>query len=175
MLKYNDRRNELMIPSAVRYFVMNETTDEERENLYNNLSVIYSFLNMKTKNLIIEDVVYPLKLFIDGTFDRELRDKLYNITVQSNIPKEAIEHIDLSETVNFFYKYAILYAVGRRTYITSEAVVWTENFKDDLSKDTINEIIEYITEKISINRAGDPCDVESWEKVLEILKGVKDE
>lgn len=60
------------------------------------------------------------------------------------------------------------YALGRRTYISSECQEWLEEYWDILPVGYQEQVHRDIRHAIECNMAGDPCDVESWKKVLKL-------
>lgn len=88
-------------------------------------------------------------------------EKLDNI---KNIKEDKDEK--KAKVLNLAYLFAISYAIGRRTYVTLEAVDWTNEFINILTLETrkkIRKIIENCHDK------GDSCDIENWEKILKII------
>lgn len=62
---------------------------------------------------------------------------------------------------------AFRYSLGRRTYITSTCVEWLEKWWDCLPEGYQRQVHGDIKDAIKRGRAGDKCDIESWQKVLE--------
>lgn len=57
---------------------------------------------------------------------------------------------------------AVRYALGRRTYIVYDTVIYIAHVLPYLRRNDINVIYKDIVEAESENRLGDECDVESW-------------
>lgn len=73
------------------------------------------------------------------------------------------EHKDI---INALYLYACHYAIGRRTYVTGEALDWTKAYSDILTKKTKTKVLKRLQSEKDL---GDDCDVKSWEEVKNIL------
>lgn len=69
---------------------------------------------------------------------------------------------------------AFRYALGRKTYVTAEVSDILIRRQDDLDPHVQDMIAEEIEIAIKRNRAGMPCDVDEWQKLLNVLNGIED-
>lgn len=151
--------NDLMVPSAMRYYFDRGPIPEEA---FESLKKVVNHLHTPMKRLILADI----------------KDDFFEISVED---KEKLEDIletwqdsygikETEEATEILYRAAIKYALGRRTYITSDALDWTINCVDWISLSTVESLIETIEEAIREGRAGDSCDIYSWERNVILLK-----
>ncbi len=62
---------------------------------------------------------------------------------------------------------AFRYCLGRKTYIVSACVDWLLQYWNEIDDQTKKLILEEIEEAIEKGCAGDRCDIDCWERVLE--------
>ncbi len=62
---------------------------------------------------------------------------------------------------------AFRYCLGRRSYIVSSCVDWLIQWWDHFHENDRKIILEEIREAIAKGNAGDHCDIDSWDKVLD--------
>ena len=60
------------------------------------------------------------------------------------------------------------YCLGRRTYIVSECVDWLISIWNFLDLTTKKRIIEETQEALDKDHAGDKCDIEQWERLINV-------
>ncbi len=58
------------------------------------------------------------------------------------------------------------YALGRRTYITSDCAAWLTQWWHILPRQWQEQIHDDIRQAIERNAAGHACDIEQWKRVL---------
>lgn len=72
---------------------------------------------------------------------------------------------------NFLVLCAFRYCLGRRTYIVSTCVDFLFDYWTELDKNTQKLITDEIREALEKGQAGDECDVERWQLLLDDIDG----
>jgi len=72
---------------------------------------------------------------------------------------------------NFLVLCAFRYCLGRRTYIVSTCVDFLFDYWAQLDKNTQKLIAEEMRDALEKGQAGDPCDVECWQRLLDDIDG----
>lgn len=62
---------------------------------------------------------------------------------------------------------AFRYCLGRSSYIVSSFVYWLIDYWEDIDPHTKKLILGETQEALRRGNAGDRCDIESWERLLE--------
>lgn len=80
-----------------------------------------------------------------------------------------VEQIELdTNSLNYFYLKAILYSLGRETYIVGVALEWTEEYLDELSSLTKERVTEILDEYLKTNKRGFYNNV-TWKQIRDLL------
>lgn len=80
-----------------------------------------------------------------------------------------VEQIELdTNELNYFYLKAILYSLGRETYIVGVALEWTKEYLGELSSLTKERVTEILDEYLNINKRGFYNNV-TWEQIRDLL------
>lgn len=78
--------------------------------------------------------------------------------------------VDFNEGILF---YAFRYAIGRRTYAVKDVVNYLFDNWYFISGNTKKLIIKEINQAIEKDEAGMDCDIEEWNKILDLDKEKK--
>lgn len=162
----NKYDNDLMIPSAVRWLFVKGNSN--KKELIKNLTILKNVEHGNILDRIKRDCEDSPEFF---GYDIDTVNEVNKLVTKIFVDKVNVDKKSLIDMINYFYRASIYYAVGRMTYIVSDAVIWTKSFCDILSEEVKTEMIEYISERIDKGRAGMFCDIESWNETIKILKG----
>lgn len=78
-----------------------------------------------------------------------------------------------TDQINYLVTLTVKYAVGRRTYITSQVSNLVKELISYLDLDTISGVLKHIAEASARNALGDVCDYNSWKSLAEVLSEEK--
>lgn len=147
--------------------------------LYKTFSELNFFINHNIQHQE-EDIESFLKgILKNKNFNTFLKaaKRNFDFNVKTS-QKETIEINLTEEEIDFLCKNAIHYAVGRRTYITSIVPNFILSILDNISIETKEYIVKYISElkekddkeETKFPLLGDKCDRVSWLNLIEKLK-----
>lgn len=143
---------ELMVVCALRNILFEEK--------YNDNFIKSITLTDRAKKNLLSDCKFMFSFSPNSDIALSLKSLVAQIPV--------VEEIQFNDRqLNYLYLRAIMYSLGRRTYITGVAKEWTEEYLPLLNKETTQEVVKLIENHHNL---GDQCDIDNWQIVKELLK-----
>lgn len=143
---------ELLVLCALRNILFEEA--------YNDKFIHSITLTDRAKKNLLSDCESMFNLGPNSDMTSTLESLVAEIPV--------VEEIQFTDRqLNYLYLRAIMYSLGRKTYITGVAKEWTEEYLPLLNKKTKEEVVRLIENHHNL---GDQCDIDNWQIVKELLK-----
>lgn len=143
---------ELLVLCALRNILFEEE--------YNDKFIDSITLTDRAKKNLLSDCESMFSFSPNSDIALSLKSLVVEIPVVEEIQFNNIQ-------LNYLYLRAIMYSLGRRTYITGVSKEWTEEYLSLLNKETKQEVVRLIENRHNL---GDQCDIDNWQTVKKLLK-----